>query len=327
MKIIVFSNAKTVSGTFNKIEKKGDWFIEYHAFDEMKKMLKTIPVKSLVYVDAGTMKMPEIRKVLIQLEKQEGCRFGFLDPKGSVADVAEIFHRGGVDYIGKQECKDGIDAKRMKRVLEFIAAGSGETEEEVGTTEIIPGLIPSGPDWRSIKSGNEYTFSFMFIELDNQRELKKNYGADNLKVVVQKFHDIINSIIAPVHGKIWIWMDFGGLILFPFNGEKSDAVLTSFSIMLNRRLINAEDMDHDLLLSYRIALHIGNTIYETRGDTGELISDTINSIFHLGQKYAEPGNLYLTAEMQPFIPRGLEKSFIPAGTYEGREIFRMRHVL
>ncbi|MBP7583491.1 MAG: hypothetical protein KBA61_05635, partial [Spirochaetes bacterium] len=32
--------------------------------------------------------------------------------------------------------------------------------------------------------------------------------------------------------------------------------------------------------------HVGNTVYRVRGDTGSIISDSINSIFHLGQKYA-----------------------------------------
>jgi hypothetical protein len=95
-------------------------------------------------------------------------------------------------------------------------------------------------------------------------------------------------------------------------------------LMLNQRLISAEEFCYDFLVSFRVALHIGNTVYQLRGDTGTIVSDSINSIFHLGQKFAEPGSLYLTEDVRPLLPAGLEKSFVSEGIYEGREILRMR---
>jgi len=94
--------------------------------------------------------------------------------------------------------------------------------------------------------------------------------------------------------------------------------------MLDRNIISAEDIGFNIPLSYRISLHIGNTVYKNRGDTGHIVSDTINSVFHIGQKYAGPGGFYVTQEIFPFIPKGLDAYFIPAGVFEGREIRRMR---
>ena len=121
-------------------------------------------------------------------------------------------------------------------------------------------------------------------------------------------------------------MDSGLVVLFPFDGKRCSAILTCFRMMLDRNIISAEDISFNALISYRIALHIGNTVYRKRGDTGGIISDSINSIFHLGQKYAESGNFYITQDAFSFIPKGLSDYFVPAGIYEGRRIMQMRTI-
>lgn len=251
---------------------------------------------------------------------------GYIDSKGSLIDIAGLFHQSAADYIGKALLKDGVEVKRLKSVIEYGETLLPVVEEEV-ITAAQKDYILSGDSWKGIKSGREYTFCFMFIEMDNQRELKQSFGAQNLEKVINKFHDYIAHIVAPINGKIWMWMDFGGLILMPFDGEKCDAILASMKLMMYRGIFSVEDFDYDMIFSFRIALHIGNTIFESRGDTGEIISDSINSIFHLGQKYAKPGNLYLTEDIKKFIPHGLEKNFLDDGTYEGREILRMRKLM
>jgi hypothetical protein len=125
-------------------------------------------------------------------------------------------------------------------------------------------------------------------------------------------------------GRIWIWDDFGGLILFPFDGEECAAVLTCFRLILNRKLIHAEELHCRVPFSFRIVLHIGNTIYRQKGKTGTLVSNSINSIFHLGKKFAKPGNFYITKEVYRYIPEKFRSYFISVGEYEGFDVLRMR---
>ena len=73
-----------------------------------------------------------------------------------------------------------------------------------------------------------------------------------------------------------------------------------------------------------MALHIGRTVYESRGNTGKIVSDTVNFMFHLGQKYLKSQNLFLTEAIVPFLPEGLRECFTGVGTFEGVEIHRMR---
>jgi hypothetical protein len=121
---------------------------------------------------------------------------------------------------------------------------------------------------------------------------------------------------------VWMWMDFCGLVLIPFDGERCEAVLSCLRMVMNRAITSVEDCELGMLLSFRIALHIGNTVYRARGDTGSIISDSINSIFHLGQKFARPGHYLLTENVEPFIPSGVRDLFKGEGVYEGRMIYR-----
>jgi hypothetical protein len=85
--------------------------------------------------------------------------------------------------------------------------------------------------------------------------------------------------------------------------------------------------DFDIIPSYRVALHIGATTYHTRGQTGRIVSDSVNTIFHLGRKFTRPGHFCMTETAVPYIPAGIRQYFVPAGRFEGHEITRMRQVL
>jgi hypothetical protein len=71
-------------------------------------------------------------------------------------------------------------------------------------------------------------------------------------------------------------------------------------------------------------LHLGNTVYRSRGKTGTIVSDTINFLFHMGKQFSQRSHFYITAPVAPFIPDRLKKDFIPAGTFEGVKISKMR---
>ena len=327
MNILVFSDAKNIRTAFAKIEKSKDFDLEFFPLQDMKKEVKRALRGTLIYADVGPLEAPAQKRTITFLSKLEGHLFGIIDNKGTLGDVGEVFRLGGCDFIGKVLIKNGLEVKRQKLVFEFGNSLLPEEKVEEKAKPFNDSYILSGTDWKGIRSGKEYTFSFMFIELDNQRELKKKFGGDSLERVVGEFHDYVERAVAPIGGKVWMWMDFGGLILLPFNGTRCDAILAGFKLMMDRKFFSAEEFEFNVLFSFRIALHIGNTVYQSRGDTGEIVSDSINSIFHLGQKFAKPGNLYLTEDVKEFIPPGLEKNFLEAGKFEGREILRMRQLL
>ncbi len=324
MKITIFSDRKNISKPFEKLLKARGCSVKFSPVKDFSAAVKAFHAEDLFYLDISSVNETDRKKFYNLIYKTKNARIGIIDPDNSVADIAELFHNGIADYIGKGIFSTGITLKRIQKVYEYRPIDGGDPVCEKEDNR-VRNYILSGNDWSQINPGKEYTFCFMFIELDNFSDMKKTAGAERARVITEAFHKFIAQYISPINGRIWMWMEHSGVILFPFDGKNCDAVLASFKLMLNRYLINMIDLTMDYFYSYHIVLHIGNTVYRERGETGTIVSDSINSIFHLGQKYAEDGNFYLTDEMEPYIPAGLCDYFVYSGEFEGRKLLRMKH--
>ncbi len=322
MKIAVFSNTKNIEKSFAGAVKGKKHTLQVSPASELKKSSKSVPRGSLIYADLSSFKKTEVPQVIKLLAKLEGIPFGIMDPKGAVADVADLFHNGASDYLDAALLKKGVDQKRIDRILDF--KNIEVVDEKL--TAAKKNYILSGPDWKNIKQGQEYTFYFLFIELDNKNALK-GLAPELQSDITETFRRYVEETIAPMNGRIWMWMNFGGLVLFPYNGKQCDVIEAALRLMVNLNLMSAESIQLDINLSYRIAMHVGNTVYKSKGDTGSIVSDSINSVFHLGQKYTEPNNFFLTDDIFMLIPSRLMNYYVPAGEYEGRNIFRLKHIL
>jgi hypothetical protein len=164
----------------------------------------------------------------------------------------------------------------------------------------------------------------MYIELENKVGLKKNLSDVLIGAADNAFRSYIEQSVSRYMGRVWIWNDFEGIVLFPFDGTSCDAVSVCFGIVLSRKIYSVENPYFNRLLSFSIALHLGNTVYRRSGDTGTIISESINTVFNVGRKFGEQGNFYLTRQVLEYAPPGMEDCFVPAGRFEGFEIIRMR---
>lgn len=322
MEVYIFSDLKNIDTYFRDIKKSKNVTLNVSPAAELRKIKRIAPPGSIIYADLSSFAKKEVPGILKFLARLADYRYAVIDPNGAAEDIAGLFHNGASDYIGKKIIKTGITRNRLQQAMDFQKL---EYEAEI---KKLPktNYVLSGSDWKNITQGRIYTFCFMFIELDYANEIK-SFGMEQFKKVIGSFRGYLEDLIKPINGKIWIWNDFGGLILFPFNGKKCDSIETALMLMINRKLLSAEIIQLDIMLSYRIAMHIGNTMYKSSGNTGTIVSDSINSIFHLGQKFAEAGNFYLTEDIFSMMPEGLTNCFIKAGQYEERNIFRMRRVL
>lgn len=112
-------------------------------------------------------------------------------------------------------------------------------------------------------------------------------------------------------------------MLYPFSPDSTDFIYSVFRMRLFKKLYDVEDSLFPNFLSMRMVLYVGNLVY-VKENTGRVVSDTLNSLFHIGQKYAEKGNSYITEEVFQFIPVPLKTFFVPAGDFDGRRIMRMK---
>jgi hypothetical protein len=353
VRIVLFSASTKVKNAFEAAA-KGETSLEIHAPPALANALGKLQGGCLVYVDVSKLEEAEIVKVGRALGKA-GLPHGFVDPGDGIKDVALLFQSGASDFIGGTLLKKGIDPARFKRAAEaFSASGrssggisalptaktrttrskkaraaaklserksTGSPADSAGRSRET---APPASSWGEIEEEREYLFCLMYIEMDNLAELRKSLGEKNILLTVKTFKEWVERSIASYDGKLWMWKEFNGLALFPFDGSRCGAVVPCLRLMLAKRIFSADLPFLGTALSYRIALHIGSTVYRRKGDTGEIVSDALNSVFHLGRKFLEPGNFTITQSVYACIPDCLKDCFIEAGTFEGSAVMRMR---
>jgi len=181
--------------------------------------------------------------------------------------------------------------------------------------------IPAPRGWKEIQNGREYTFFFLYVEINMLDEWKKKSGSTHIGDIQEVFHHHIESTIKPLGGRIWMWMNNGGVVLFPFKGSHCPCIEACLRLILNRHIISIEEYTYNSLITYTMAVHLGNTIYKTRGQTGEIVSDSVNFLFHVGKKFARREQFYVTENVFPFIEPGFKDLFMENGTFEGVRMY------
>jgi hypothetical protein len=325
--ILVFSQNRNLPDKLRLCRRKGvvDG-VRYAKIAEFSDLVKAASAPTLCYLDVSTIEDAKIAAYIRALKKKENILFGIIDPRGRIKDAARLFHDGAVDYLDRQSLAGGSGMKRLGRVLDYaqsmhpsvLAAAAVSADAERRAPYVL-----SGNDWSAVVPGGDYTFAMMFVELDDKEQMEKRYGAKNLSAALSSFRAYIEGFVKVFGGKRWMWFGFGGIILFPFDGKTCPALTCGFRLMLFKHLYDVEGSHFPHFLSFRTVLQIGNTTY-AQEDTGHIVSDSLNSIFHLGQQFVQPGNYCVTDEVLRFAHAALRSYFVPAGTFEGRQILRMR---
>ena len=323
MRVIVHSDSQQAADCFKRIARGGEFEVQVQPSRDYRKNLRNHREPFVLYLDIQGLSESEVTRALRSLSAARGVLAGVIDPKENLNDIASLFHQGLFDYVGKTIWKEGVSLKRFRRAVEAFSAELYDDEEdeydEIDGVELLPAEA-----WNQISAGREYTFCLMFFELDLNEDWKTKAGREHLDRVTSSLESHVQKTVSAVNGQIWMWTEYGGIILFPFDGKSCDAILTCYRMTLNRTIISAEEFEFDTLLSYRIALHIGNTVYWPRGKTGTIIADSVNFMFHLGHQFAKPGGFYLTSSVYQFLPRGLEASFVERGDFEGTRVYEMK---
>jgi hypothetical protein len=354
MHVLLFTNGRQVQKAFSSFLRSRGARLDVHPVSGIAKVLKGSGNAAFVYVDISGCGEEAIDTVVRSLKKAGGS-FGFIDPKDSVEDIALLFHRGASDYLGGKALLKGVSAVRVKRAQREKGGGAFAAEAKTPRAERPAALktptggkessalvhsdgrtrperksgakrvrIPQELSWVAIEEGKEYSFCFMYVELDDIADLRKSIGDQQIDLTIQAFREYLDLLVAQGGGKTWMWNDFSGVALFPFDGSRCEAVLPCIRMVLARRVFSAEFAFLNTLISFRVALHIGNTVYRRKGDTGTIVSDAVNSVFHLGRRFARAGNFYITGAVYDSTPDCLKTCFRHSGEFDGNRVYRMR---
>jgi hypothetical protein len=319
MELVIFTDSKVIKNSFSLLEKSKAVDLVYISRKTIRKDIRNFCKKDIIYIDISGYSVKEINSLLTFLTKNQKQSFGIIDPEAKIDDIADLFFRNISDYIGKRLLKNKIKTIRIKKAIE--ARNLNLEEEETVKFKEDHILVN---DWSEIKPGKEYTFIFLYIGIDNTNILKQRFNASILAKMQNNLRIYLENFLKPYNGRMWIWNDFSGIILFPFNGKYSDAFLAACKLHLNQRIISIESLNINAIITFRLVMHIGNTVFRKRGSTGNIISNTMNSIFHIGQKFIEPRNFNITDDVLLYLKNGLKENFVPYGDFEGNKIYKFK---
>ena len=323
MKVLVFTGSPAAFRRIASMRNKKTLPLEIFPLSSLRSSLPHKGEQAILYIDVRGLSERERARALAAISDYPQLRFGVIDPAGAVKDVAALFHAGAVDYLGKGVPATVLTARRLSAVIAYAPDNDRQSPDDEENPE-QDGQTPrtGAGDWSGIVAGGEYRFAFLFIEADDAEELKKRHEPENLSIAMETFRGYVEGIVTQHGGRLWMWSRFGGLALFPLRDATCPAALCALRIMLSRVFYDAEESLLPGPLSFRMALSIGSTVYH-ENDTGGIVSDAINSIFHLGRRYTRPGQFFLTDEAATLVPDPLREYCVPQGTFEDRRILRM----
>lgn len=324
MIVAVFSSQPDIHDLFKQIESSMEHSVYFLDWENYEDHIRKMPEETFFYIDIRKFKKDKIVEMIDCFSLLEEKNFGVIDPEGLISDIGRLFHNGAADYIGEKVFKSSLTPIRLKIINRYLLAREHDPEPVMEIYDDNAEL--SGDNWTNVQTGRNYTFAMLFAEVDDHSRWKLKLGSEKYEHFMRSFYNILNDVVEPQLGRFWMWSDTGGIVLLPFNGKSLEIVVSTFRLFMNRHLISTENPDFDIGMTYHLVIHIGETIYEDRGFTSELISDSVNSLFHIGNNFAEKDSLYITAEAEKFIPLKLREFFVDQGMFEGRHIKRMKKV-
>ena len=161
---------------------------------------------------------------------------------------------------------------------------------------------------------------FCYAAIGNQHELMERIGEKRLFKLREDFAGFLGPWAAECGGIVWIRDGSGNLLLFPPADEGINPVLAAFRLLLDRALIGYEVFRLETPLSFRFAFHEGHTMWRKPGSTGNVVSEDVNFIFHLGAKASPDGLIVVTDCAESIVPTCLRDLFASGGDFEGRAL-------
>ena len=300
MRIVLLTDNRNGIPAFRAIAGSRSCALDLRQPSELTELLCSARADCFVYLDIAGLSLAAVRSRLKQLSRAAHGRFGIVDPADILQDPSEVFHKGGADYLGKRMLGKPIPTARFTRVFDAVRAAS---EDPVEPVVVGPAnLIPSGSNWSDVEYGKEYTFQMLYVGIDHAGDMDRKVSESLLQSLRRAFQAVLEQSFAGADGRIWVWKEYDGVLLFPFDGSRLTALIPAARLALNRPLINLEHFSGMMPISWRMGLHVGNTTYRAPGETGGIVSEALNFVFHLGERALGPGELGVTGPAMAFVP-------------------------
>jgi len=282
--------------------------------------------ETFVYLDAAGLDTERVLELGARLGGFGCLGWGVLDHSGAVEDPARLFFAGARDYVAPgplraAAAKSPPPAKGARRTPVFDAERLAAALAAAGFASASGAAAePAFPGWDKVREGETIAVRFCYAAIGNQRELLERIGETRLYRLREDFASFLIPWAAECGGIMWIREAGGSLLLFPPSDEGMNPILASFRLLLDRVLVGYEVFALETPLSFRFAFHAGRTMWRKPGSTGDVVSEDVNFIFHLGARASPDGVIVVTENSEAMVPPYLRDLFAAAGDYEGRAL-------
>lgn len=329
MTIFVVTDSKAVRRAFETADRSKSFTVDFHSSKKLTEAIREADATpdSFLYVDVGGLDRRALKRRLTRFRDERPFRFGIIDLKHDVVDIAEVFHHCAADYVGKGVLGEGMSTARLRRVVEFDPGSNGDRPQTHVPEHENHTIIPSGSDWSAVRDGQEYTFIMIYAGLERGSGLDGKESEGYVTALRKAFVSLLEQSFLEYEARVWMWKEEEGLLLLPFDGQEIDAIVPALRLVLNHELINAEELASFGRVDWRLAIHLGNTTYRSSGRTGAIVAESVNFLFHLGARFVESGGLAVTAPALRFIPQRTLPLLDHRGEFESIHVYTLRDLL
>lgn len=296
---------------------------------------------NISYIDASGLDDAQLKKIFLQIKKScKNSPWGVIDFKGSIKDSASLFFEGASDYLGPAFLKNlKVDAKRYKTLFSFykstFLSNNRNNNENEKSGKSTGSFLKNGikmppssvfPGWNKMQSGKTAPFYLLYCSLKAKTALDLRLDPKSLSQVHKKFVSYLDDNFAEADGLLWMDTGTDCLFLIPPKIKSVEAAAEScLRMIISAPLAASETLGVSFPVNFIFALHYGSVSYKPPGKTGTVVSDAVNSVFHLGAKKAEPGRFTISNDLpEASIQKSIHDLFIECGEYEDRKIWHTK---
>ena len=316
MKYLVFTDREPIRECFME---SGYEPLEFHNPDSLRDICRQVR-GAVIYLDREGHSHETLNQHFSYLSSRNDLRFAVVEGLAPTEDPAYFFHYGAVDYISTQLLEKGISRERLEQAQRLNPIDRRFINEDLDSS------VPySGVNWDGIEDGEEYVFAMLYAGLDDMMHVQEILGQEGAERFNREFMEWLNEHMDAWYGYQWLWNGWGGVFLFPFNGQNFYAMEAAMECYLNRRI--SRFSDYEVQTTFRLALHLGSTVFRKRGETGSIVSDSINTLFHMACRKESRDELVISQEVRSLIPDSLYPYLEEGESFEGRLIYRLKKCL
>jgi hypothetical protein len=168
--------------------------------------------------------------------------------------------------------------------------------------------------------------SILYCSLQGKVPLNTRLGEEAYAMLHQRLMAYLFKNFKDGDGLVWLDSGRDFLFLLPPKAQYAQTVITAcIKILVSAPLIAMEVLGLTMPVNFVFAFHYGPITYSPPGNTGTVISDAVNFIFHLGHKKAQPGRITISDQLPDgSVLKIFEDCFISAGEYEEYKVWHTK---